>query len=253
MVDIETNELSDLLSRLASHDLHEQITTEDHLRLFMSRHVFCVWDFQSLICTLQAGLGGHAIPWLPMPDPESSRLVNELILEEQTDRGIHRAYESHFDIYRSAMVEVGADTQPIDSLVSSIRGGTTVWTAIQNCGASAATQFFVEQTMNVCLRGAIHEQAAVFTLTREDLLPRMFIPLVAGLSRNDLRWSLLREYLERHIESDGERHGPLSRALLDRLCENDPVKWNQAHSAAIIALRARLALWDEIRSEVTRV
>ena len=56
----------------------------------------------------------------------------------------------------------------------------------------------------------------------------------------------LRWYLDRHIEVDGDEHGPMALRMVAELCGNDAVKWQEATAAAETALRARLALWDGI-------
>jgi hypothetical protein len=59
-------------------------------------------------------------------------------------------------------------------------------------------------------------------------------------------------YLKRHIEIDGERHGPISHALLAHICADDPLLWQQAGETALEGLRARQALWDEILQALRR-
>jgi DUF3050 family protein len=72
----------------------------------------------------------------------------------------------------------------------------------------------------------------------------MFIPLVAGLDGGAARWGRFLYYLNRHIEYDGERHGPISKALLARICGDDERLWDEARETVRQALEARIALWD---------
>ena len=58
-------------------------------------------------------------------------------------------------------------------------------------------------------------------------------------------------YLERHIEIDGEAHGPASMNLIETLCEQDPVRIVEAEQAAVAAIRARIALWDGVLARIT--
>jgi hypothetical protein len=42
-------DVKDLVSRLTAHPLYRDVRDERALRVFMRAHVFCVWDFMSLI------------------------------------------------------------------------------------------------------------------------------------------------------------------------------------------------------------
>ncbi len=57
-------------------------------------------------------------------------------------------------------------------------------------------------------------------------------------------------YLKRHIEVDGESHGPLSRKLLEQLCGDSDQKWSEATEAAELAIKQRTALWDGISAQL---
>jgi hypothetical protein len=54
----------------------------------------------------------------------------------------------------------------------------------------------------------------------------------------------LRYYLQRHVDLDGDEHGPLVRRLVARLAGDDAECWARVSEAACEALRARLTLWD---------
>ena len=82
--EINTTELVD---RLISHSLYAELRDEESLRIFMRSHVFCVWDFQSLLKALQRLVTCVEVPWLPTADPEARRLVNEIVLDEESDEG----------------------------------------------------------------------------------------------------------------------------------------------------------------------
>ena len=51
-------------------------------------------------------------------------------------------------------------------------------------------------------------------------------------------------YLDRHIELDGEEHGPMANRLLQSLCGSDESRWQAAEQAAADCLMARRELWN---------
>ena len=93
----------------------------------------------------------------------------------------------------------------------------------------------------------IHVVAGVFTYGREDLIPDMFISIVRELSEKGHSGAqTLVYYLERHIEIDGDEHGPMALQMIDELCNGDLTKKQEAVHAAKQALESRIELWDAI-------
>src|SRR5688572_8407941 len=86
-----------LRQRLADHDVYQRIETMEKLRLFMEHHVFAVWDFMSLLKALQRRLTCVTVPWLPEGAGLSRRLINEIVLEEESDSDTNGGYTSHFE------------------------------------------------------------------------------------------------------------------------------------------------------------
>ena len=101
---------------LASHPLYAAIDSLPRLRTFVEHHVACVWDFMSLLKSLQRDLAGANVPWHPPQDPEAARLVNEIVLGEESDSLPYRqGHASHFIWYTEAMEELGGMTAPVDT------------------------------------------------------------------------------------------------------------------------------------------
>ena len=97
--------LRPLRDQLFNHEVYRSIKTPDDLRTFMEHHVFAVWDFMSLLKALQRHLTGVTIPWLPQGDRNARRLINEIVLDEESDEDGEGGYISHFELYRAAMVQ----------------------------------------------------------------------------------------------------------------------------------------------------
>ncbi len=238
--------LAPLSAQLAHHPLYRSFETLADLRLFMETHVFAVWDFMSLLKTLQRGLTSVEVPWTPSPLRESRRLINEIVFGEESD--LYQGQPvSHFELYRTAMLECGADTAPIDRLLAAIAQGQSWREALAASGAPAPAARFVEATFSILEAGKLHSTAAAFTFGREDLIPEMFRGFLRdqdellGGQLSTLRW-----YMERHIEVDGDEHGPLALRMVSELCGEDAQKWQEATEAAVEALQARIALWDGV-------
>jgi hypothetical protein len=240
-----------LRDRLVSHRLYPSIATADGLRVFLEHHVFAVWDFMTLLKSLQRGLTCVDIPWVPTPDREARRLVNAIVLAEESDDDGRGGFASHFEIYLEAMKQVEADVEPIGRFLGAIRDGEAVETALVTAGAPPAARAFVRTTWGFVESGSIAAVASAFALGREDLIPDLFRGVVASLDVSEPgRFARFRHYLDRHVELDGDEHGPMADRMLASVCGDDPVRWRDARFAATTALEARLALWDGVLEEI---
>jgi hypothetical protein len=234
---------------VTGHALYSSIQTVEDLRVFMEMHVFAVWDFMSLLKALQRGLTCVETPWIPARHA-SSRLINSIVLDEESDSGLDGNPISHFDLYRDAMRACGASTGTIDSFIEQLRSGSDVACALRDASVPGPARDFVSSTFAIISRGKLHEIAAAFTIGREDVIPDMFRVLVAEMARGLPGLEIFHYYLQRHIELDGDDHGPLAHRMLESLCGDDDRKWAEATAAAKEALHARCMLWDGIASRM---
>lgn len=239
-----------LLSRkeqLARHAIFSEITTLEDLRHFMQTHVYAVWDFMSLTKRLQIELTSVSLPWLPPKDPDSARLINDIVLGEESDQRLSGGHYSHFELYLDAMREVGADTAPIERFVALQRDGKSYQTALREVGANEAALHFVGHTLEIACQAPAHQVAAAFLHGRESVIPAMFQQLLDDLGVSNDQAPTFRYYLQRHIEVDSDDHGPAAEQLLQRLTGDDLVLRREVLQAAIAAVESRVAFWDRLR------
>ena len=236
---------------LMEHPLYQAMSAPEHIVCFLQHHVWAVWDFMSLLKALQRNLTGIALPWVPPTDPFAARLINSIVLGEESDEDGYGGYCSHFEMYRQAMVQAGADSGPIDRFVLQLRTGIPWQEALKAAPVPEFVRRFVYFSLSLATGTDVPALAAAFTLGREDLIPAMFPRLLEELAeRHPERFDRLCHYLRRHVEVDGDEHGPAALLLLDRLCptESDRLR---AEATAITALQARLALWDGILADLS--
>jgi hypothetical protein len=245
--------LAPVRARLTLHPLYQAVQDSRTLRTFMEYHVYAVWDFMSLLKALQQSLTCVRIPWIPVGSANTRYLINEIVTGEESDVDELGRRISHFELYLRAMKQAGASTDGIDRLVAALTAGMPVSEAISRRTPSAV-QPFLEYTFTTIASAEPHRIAAVFTFGREDLIPDLFLPLVQVLSGDGSGFfDVFRYYLERHIEVDGGHHSQLAMAMVEELCKDDDTKWREAAEAAIIALEARISLWDAVLAAITSI
>lgn len=237
--------------QLVDHRVYTAVRSINDLQVFMEHHVYAVWDFMSLLKSLQQQLTCTSVPWIPKGDPASRFLVNEIVLGEECDVDMNGKRISHFELYLRAMAEAGCSLEGVTKLVADITAGTAVEAALRSRLIPASCRSFVTNTFDVIDSGKAYIQAAVFTFGREDLIPGMFLAFVNELNRNsDNKLDTLKYYLERHIEVDGDHHSHLGYEMTAQLCGDDTQQWKAATDAVIMSLQQRIALWDAIASAI---
>lgn len=244
------DDLAPLRARLVAHPIYASLRTIEDVRTFQEHHVFAVWDFMSLLKALQVALTCASVPWRPVGDPLARRLINEIVVGEESDDDGRGGYTSHFELYTASMRESGASTHAIDAVLERLDRGESVQRALDS--APVAARAFCKATFDVIATGSVPAIAAAFTIGREDVIPDTFRQLVRDLHGDGgARLSALVDYLERHVALDGERHGPMAACMLERLCGEDDAAWRAARDAARGSIEARIALWDAIHASMT--
>jgi len=249
-VEVSQRSLVDARRELIEHPIYEQIRTADDVRTFMKHHVFAVWDFFSLLKRLQREVTCVETPWRPRGYPEHGRFVLEIVLAEETDVDLDGGHTSHYELYRRAMDECGADARPIDAYVARVDAGMDPIAALEHDTIPDSAKDFVTHTLDVALNGSPAAVAASFCHGREDLLPDVLGALRANVGGLLDGMPIFRHYIDRHIELDHDEHGPLARRLLAAMTHGDPDAEAAAERVGIDAVLARARLWDGVVEEI---
>ncbi|WDF69937.1 DUF3050 domain-containing protein [Sphingobacterium oryzagri] len=237
---------------LLKHPLYHKISKVSDLQKFTEGHVYAVWDFMSLLKALQIKLTCVEVPWFASAMPNTRYLINEIVLAEESDEYIDGRRLSHFEMYLDAMAGMEADTTVISHLIQAIQQRLPVVAAIDQLPVDERIKDFLRFSFSVIEEGETHKIAAAFTFGREDLIPDMFTSILNGIQSNAPQTDLSKfiYYFQRHIELDGDEHGPLAMQMILELGGEDEVKWQEMMETAKEALVKRLALWDAIEESL---
>ena len=238
--------IAPLREALLSHSIYNEVDSVERLRQFMQMHVFAVWDFMSLVKRLQNEVTCRSLPWLPPARAQVARFANEVVLGEESDLGPDGKSASHFELYLNAMDEIGADTTMVKSFIHKVARGERWEAAFTGLRVPAGVYEFVNETMRCAISGSTVEVASYFLFGREDVIPEMFKRLLSLWSNGEVEVPSFAYYLERHIELDGESHGPWAQEMLMALAGQNESRWKEATCAAERAVTNRIQLWDSV-------
>jgi len=239
---------------LLNHPLYTEIQTPEHLKKFMEFHVFAVWDFMSLLKALQNGFTCTTLPWKPVGAPETRYLINEIVLAEETDINLQGERQSHFEMYINAMIKANAETDTIMSILKASEKEGDIFKVLEEQNIPEAVKDFLTFTFKTIEEGKLHKIASAFTFGREDLIPEMFTAIISNIQKNFPKEDLtdFKYYFDRHIELDGDEHGPMALKMVENLCGDDGKKWHEVEQTVVKSLQAREKLWDGILQEILK-
>jgi hypothetical protein len=247
-IDRLEEEISDTRRAVIEHPLYAALDTRRAITTFQEHHVFAVWDFMSLLKSLQRNLTCVELPWVPTGPTGSRRLINDIVLIEESDER-SGGFISHFELYVDGMAEAGADTSVIHAFIDRLRAGQPVLEAIDEVNVPSPAAEFVRLTWGLIESAPVHAQAAAFAFGREDLIPDMFQQVV-GVNERIGSLDTFVDYLARHIQVDSEEHTPMAMQMLADLCGDDDAKWAECADTIKLALVARARLWDGILAAI---
>ena len=226
---------------LSSHPVYFELNNLENIRTFMQYHVFAVWDFMSLLKSLQQKITCTDLPWIDSEyNPELVQLINEIVLGEESDVDQYGKPCSHFNLYLRGMKEIGADTSLIESFLKDFDFELL----------PSELSEIIAFHLNIALEKEDYEVASSFFFGREKLIPSMFESIVKVLKEAEIDCPTLIYYLERHIEVDGGEHGPKALKCLKELISTDEFKEKAAVDIAVKSLEKRWQLWDFILREI---
>ena len=239
-------------SQLENHPIYEAVSSIEDLQCFMEHHIYSVWDFMSLIKYLQSQVAPTNYPWTPQGEGSIRRFINELVLEEESDEtNISGEYSSHFELYLSAMSEVGANITAATDFISAVEK-KGINTALALSGVPPASRSFTSTTFEFIGNNKPHQVAAALALGREHIIPCMFRSILSKTGVTDKQAPIFHYYLNRHIHLDEDFHAPLSLRLLNGLCAGDESKVQEAIDAATQAVTARIKFWDGVLAAIEK-
>lgn len=236
-----------LRQQIINHKVYSVMNDLDDLKVFMQHHVFAVWDFMSLLKSLQNDLTCTSVPWFPKGSADTRYLINEIVVGEESDVDSLGNRKSHFELYLDAMHQCGADTSQIEKFVSVLQETGDLKSSYLISETPEAAQQFVDFTFDIIGSNKDYLQAAIFTFGREDLIPGMFHAIINDIHESlPERVSNFKYYLERHIEVDGDHHSHLALEMTANLCGDNEAFWQEAEEATIQSLQKRIELWDGV-------
>ncbi len=244
-IDIDS-ELSVYKENLNSHKVYQTLKSINDVQTFMEVHVFAVWDFMSILKSLQIQLTNISVPWTPNDSPVIARFINEIVYGEESDINELGEPKSHFEMYLDAMTQINANKKQIGIFINSIKSGHNIIHCLNNINIHQGVKEFTKFTFDIINSGKSHCIASAFTYGREDIVPDMFIEILKELDPKNLQYNKLKYYLDRHIEIDGELHGPISKNMIKELCGKNKKKWDETLLVAKNCIRKRIKLWDTI-------
>lgn len=244
------DDLVECRQKLMEHPIYNAIGTETQLRIFMERHVFAVWDFMSLVKKLQQVYTCTHIPWFMPSDPVAARLINQIVLDEESDLDKDGNPASHLNLYLLAMKDIGCKTSQFIDFIWSLRCGDSLSDSLLKADAPYYLARFVKTSIDVAVNQSVHSLIAFFLFGREDPIPQMFANVTHSSITKPLLSDNLAHYLERHIHADANEHAPAAAKVLISTLGCSSTAWETGLDSGKLAIAERISLWDGIYAEI---
>jgi hypothetical protein len=203
-----------------------------------------VWIYNYLLRDLHHEVTRNLQPISGLSQKEATRLIAELIIEEEVEEQPDGSLMSHMEIYFEAMQDLGADIGPIMSFLDLLESGTPMLKAANEAGFPKAAQGYIEKVIPL-FNLPLHERAALLFYEGEPFIPDSFLHRLSQMSSN-IKVSRLLDYFERHIEGLKRPGFSASGRLVEIFCGEDESLNQAAEERAEAIMKLRLELWTDV-------
>lgn len=237
------NTLQTDTSPLSRHPVIDLLRTRQAVGVFMRYQVFAVWDYMTLLKAMQQRFTGQSLPWRPAPwSGEVVRLINLLVLHEESDIDGDGRIRSHFESFLELMEQTGIPTREARQAV--------IFGDLQEL--PAPIRRFVDFTLDTAISGMDEELAAALLVGREAGIPEAYTAIGRVVGGQELGLGRLVRYCDRHVERDQATIRALRTAAEHELIGDDEQRRDWARASARRALELRGELWDAAAREIVQ-
>jgi hypothetical protein len=125
--------------------------------------------FYVFIKSLTKSFNTTKIPWTPNEDSASARLINQIIVDEESDLNYNGSPKSHFEMYLEAMEEIQANTEPIKKFLNDEIKLEDIKKHIKNYNIDPSIKSFLNFSFQTIEGWKSHEIAAALLLEERKL------------------------------------------------------------------------------------
>ena len=118
--------------------------------------------------------------------------------------------------------------------------------ALVAASASQSIRHFVNRMINTVTNGSLYRVPGSFFHGREPIIPRMSEGLLRERHIDEDEAPVFVYYLKRHIELDGDNHGPAAKTIIKHVTQNRPNELRQLYLAALDAMNDRIGFLDDL-------
>ena len=133
-----------------------------------------------------------------------------------------------------------------------MKNGDEVAEALAGANVPQYIRRFVLENIDTAISKPAPAVAASFLFGREDLIPDMFTRLLEECGDSRLMAPTFSYYLRRHIELDGDEHGPMGQIAMTTIAAGNSRNWRIAARSAKRAIKHRILLWDGVCESIRR-